>query len=279
MIKFLGPKIMTLFLFQKPGTTVSKLRFGENELKFMDESSAVTLPSPLDVLDESVVNDNSSGISISDFRMEFKDLAELGKINSFDVGCQQETQEHTNGSENEDCSTNSPLLEPLLRKHLQSVEGSSNPAYTQSRPYLYGKQIHSLKQNDISSSPKIYQKPSHEEELMNARNVRAPTASPTPFHHAHYEHHHHFKQNEDLSDFLFKNSKNNLNGLTHKQFHVSETSKCNNFPIVPNDFIKSSNNPQGRVLPNISNYRCHKQKGSSVDGKMNFLNFICELAI
>ena len=210
----------------------------------MDESSAVTLPSPLDVLDNSVAHDNSSGISISDFRMEFKDLAELGKINSLDVGCQQEALEPSNASENEDCTTNSPLLEPLLRNHLQSNEGSSNLRYTQSRPYLYGKQLHTLKQNDISATPKL--------ELMNSRNIRFSTASPTPYHHAHYEHHHNFK-------------KNCLNGLSQKQLIISETSKCNNFPTIPNDYAKLPNLPAGRAL---TNYRCNKQKCSSIDGNL-----------
>ena len=237
-------------LIQKPGTNINKLRFGENELKFMDESSAVTLPSPLDVLDNSIANDNSSGISISDFRMEFKDLAELGKINSLDVGCQQEALEPSNASENEDCTANSPLLEPLLRNHLISNEGSSNLRYTQSRPYLYGKQLHSLKQNDISASPKL--------ELMHSRNIRAPSTSPSTYHHAHYEHHHNFK-------------KNCLNDMNQKQLIISETSKCNNFPTIPIDYVKTSKLPDGRAL---TNYRCHRQKCSSIDGSLRFISNI-----
>ena len=240
----------------------------------MDESSAVTLPSPLDVLDESVANDNSSGISISDFRMEFKDLAELGKVNCLDVGCQQETLEPSNASENEECNADSPLLEPLLRKHLNSNDAPSNTAYTQSRAYLYGKQLHSLKQNDISISPKIYSKTLHEEDLMNTRNIQASVA-PTPYHHAHYEHHHHFRQNEDLPNYLSKSASNCTNGVAHKQLNTSETSKCNNFPTIRKDCINSSSIPVcGKTLPNMSNSRCHKRKGSSVDGNHEFRIFV-----
>ena len=83
----------------------------------MDESSAVTLPSPLDVLDNSIGADNSSGISISDFRAEYKDLVELGKVHSSDVGCQQDMSEDTtNISENEDGSTPIALLDPMFKK-------------------------------------------------------------------------------------------------------------------------------------------------------------------
>jgi len=242
---------------QSSTNIITKLRFGENELKFMDESSAMTLPSPLDVLDDSITADNSSAMSISDFRMEYKDLAELGKLNCSDVGCQQENVNQTN--ENEDCTASTPLLEPLLMKQLNTNEKPTLP----SKPYLYGKQLHSHtnKNGVVGVSPKS----ANETPMKNA--FQSSNSIPVP-HHAHYDHHHHFKQNETLPHYILPDKTNSTTSSTNgampnqQQLTKLDPLTCNNLPTMHN---QSSQMPPG-TLPNVSIVRCHKQKCSSVDG-------------
>ena len=249
---------------QSSSNIITKLRFGENELKFMDESSAMTLPSPLDVLDDSIAADNSSAISISDFRMEYKDLADLGKLNCSDVGCQQESVDQT--SDNEECIASTPLLEPLLTKQLNTNEKSS---FT-TRPYLYGKQLHSHtnKNGVVGVSPKTANGTPIENSFHSSNNIPV-------LHHAHYDHHHHqFKQTENLPDYLLPDKTNatasSTNGVKPNQQQLAkfEPLMCNNLPTILN---QSSQIPPG-TLPNVSIVRSHKQKCSSIDG--NFIHSI-----
>jgi hypothetical protein len=246
---------------QSSSNIITKLRFGDNELKFMDESSAMTLPSPLDVLDNSITADNSSAMSISDFRMEYKDLAELGKLNCFDVGCQQENVNQTD--ENQDCTASSPLLEPLLTKQLNTNETSTFTL--PSRPYLYGKQLHSHtnKNGDVGVSPKA-------ENGTPMKNPSHPSSNiPVP-HHAHYDHH--FKESKTLPHYILSDKTNSTasstNGVMPSQQQLTklEPLTCNNLPTVLN---QSSQMPPG-TLPNVSIVRSHKQKCSSVDGNFIF---------
>ena len=234
----------------------------------MDESSAITLPSPLDVLDSSIGFDNSPGISISDFRMQYKDLEELGKINCYDVGCQQESlDELSNVSEHEDGAHSTALIEPLLNKQLNANEKFT--ATIPSRPYLYGKQLHSNTSKEISTSLDYF-KTSNGSVPQNA----FPINDPVSHHHAHYQHHHHFKQNDSLAHYLLDNTNSTaqINGLSGQQLTILEPLKCSKLqPITMN----ASSAYQGR-LPNVASTRTRKRTDSSVEGMIQYhlLNLI-----
>ena len=118
---------------------IARLRFDEAKMKYMDESSGITLPSPTDVFDVSFKAEDSSVITMSDFRLEYRDVIAKEKSTSSDVQCQQETPEKSSAPKDEVFTSSSPLPEPLLKNEVKTNE----PRDQGSHPYLYGKQIHS----------------------------------------------------------------------------------------------------------------------------------------
>ena len=232
----------------------------------MDESSAVTLPSPLDVLDNSIGADNSSGISISDFRAEYKDLVELGKVHSSDVGCQQDMSEDTNNiSENEDGSTPIALLDPMFKKQSGFNETSIT---NNSRAYLYGRQLYSDNTTKDTSHIVDHPKPSNGTVAKNAFTNNIPSS-----HHAHYSHHHHpYKQTEYSST---KNSdySTSVNGMKKLQQPEQQSLECNKSPVDLNN--PSAIYPQRQppmvcgTLPVVASTCSRKQICSSVDGTIS----------
>ena len=229
----------------------------------MDESSAVTLPSPLDVLDNSIGADNSSGISISDFRAEYKDLVELGKVHSSDVGCQQDMSEDTNNiSENEDGSTPIALLDPMFKKQSGFNENSIT---NNSRAYLYGRQLHSDNTTTDTSHVVDHPKPSNGTVAKTAFLNNIPSS-----HHAHYSHHHHPYKQPEYSSTKHSDYSNSVNGMKKLQQPEQQPLECNNIPVDLNN--PSAIYPQQRppmvcgTLPVVASTCSRKQICSSVDG-------------